>query len=346
MLSFRQRIDELKQEVDRRLVQFLYDRKRWISDDYNEGLHDLIADFAIRGGKRLRPILMIEAYLASGGNDEKAIIDASISMELIEDYLLIHDDIIDRDEIRRGGASLHKMAEEVMGKGRKSPSHFGVSCALLGGDMLFSLSLFPILRSGFSPQKKVKVMEEVAFACVECFKGELLDVIMEEKCFDEDDFMNMIDLKTGSYTTVLPLVLGGIFGGVKEFRGIREYGKMIGRAFQIRDDILGTFGDCKETGKPVSSDIRRGKTTLLLIYIMREGTDGEKAFLKSRMGNEVTEEDMERIREIMRKKGALDYSMKMVEHYAELAGNLLPSLPLKSRSFFFEFTDYLKSRRF
>ncbi|MCD5383501.1 polyprenyl synthetase family protein [candidate division WOR-3 bacterium] len=341
------RIDELKQRVDRCLVRFLEEKKGRRKDSYNETLFDLLSDFATRGGKRIRPILMIETYLSCGGKDEGGIIEASISIELLEDYLLIHDDIIDRDDLRRGGATLDRMAEEAMGAGRQSPSHFGLSCALLGGDMLASLALLPILESGFPSKMKIKALQRFVYACMDCFKGELLDVVMEGcQNIDEDGLINMIDLKTGSYTTSLPVVLGGIFAGVLDISGLMEYGKLIGRAFQIRDDILGTFGDNKETGKPISSDIKQGKATLLTLYVLKNGTKKEKGLLKSKMGKDIGEEDTEMIRKIMRESGALDYSMRKIEYYAELAQKLLPRLPFKSTDFFYWFTDYLKSRRF
>jgi geranylgeranyl diphosphate synthase type I len=194
---------------------------------------------------------------------------------------------------------------------------------------------------------KVRAVEELALACEQCFRGELLDVVMEgREDVSEDEFIHMVDLKTGSYTTCLPLVIGGIFGGLKDVKMLKDYGKLIGRAFQIKDDILGTFGDDRKTGKPTSSDIRQGKKTLLVIYVLKNGGLEERKFLRSKLGSEVSQDDMEKIRHIMIKGGAVDYSLKKIEYYTDLARESLLSSPLKCKDFFLQFTDYLKKRKF
>ncbi len=352
MLSLRREMEELRQRINVSLLRFLEEKKKTAGDSYNETLYSLLIDFATRGGKRLRPILLVETYRASGGKDLDAVINVSLSMELVENYLLIHDDIIDRDDMRRGGASFHKMVERLIeeGGGEFPPggdfSHFGLSCALIGGDVFSSMALLPILKSPFPEQMKVRALEEFALACEQCFRGELLDVVLERReDVDEDEFIRMIDLKTGGYTTCLPLVLGGIFGGLEDVEVLRDYGKLIGRAFQIKDDILGTFGDNKKTGKPTSSDIRQGKKTLLTIYVLKNGTSQEKKFLRSKLGGEVSEDDMERIRHIM-DCGAVEYSLKRIEYYTDLARETLLSSPLKYKNFLLQFTDYLKKRKF
>ncbi len=352
MLSLQQEMEKLRQRINERLLRFFEEKKSIAGDSYNETLYSLLIDFAMRGGKRFRPILMVEAYKASGGEDVDAIIDASLSMELLENYLLIHDDIIDKDDIRRGGPSFHKMAERLIKEGGEllkgqDFTHFGLSCALIGGDVFSCLALLPILESAFPDQMKAMALREFALACEQCFKGELLDVILErQEVVDENEFFRMVDLKTGSYTTCLPLVLGGIFGGLKDVEALRGCGKLIGRTFQITDDILGTFGDNKKTGKPTSSDIRQGKKTLLVIYVLKNGGVKERKFLKSKLGNEVSEDDMERIRHIMMDCGAVDYSLKKIEYYTELARESLFSFPLKHKDFLLQFIDYLKERKF
>jgi len=353
MLSFQQEVEEVKEKINERLFRFLEDKKRVAGDWYNKKLYSLLIDFAMRGGKRLRPILMVEAYKASGRENIDAIMDASLSMEFVENYLLIHDDIIDRDDTRRGGPSFHKMVERFMEEKDRELvqdrdfTHFGLSCALIGGDVFSSLALLPILESPFPSRMKAMALKEFALACEQCFRGELMDIILEKRGdVDEDEFIRMVDLKTGSYTTCLPLVLGGIFGGLKDLKMLGEYGKFIGRAFQITDDILGTFGDDKKTGKPTSSDIRQGKKTLLVIYVFKNAGSKERKFLKAKLGSNVSEDDMERIKNIMVDCGAVDYSQKRIEYYTELARESLLSSPLKYKGFFLQFIDYLKKRKF
>ena len=353
MISLQQEMSQLKQRIDERLLKLLEDKKKIAGDSYNKGLYNLLIDFAMRGGKRLRPILMIESYKACGGKDMDAIIDASLSMELIENYLLIHDDIIDRDYIRRGGPSFHKMVERLLEKENdelkidSNLSHFGISGALIGGDVFSTLSIIPILKSTFPAHLKIEALKECASACEQCFKGELIDVIMEKiEDVDEEELLRMIDLKTGSYTTCLPLVVGGIFGGFMNLSVLRDYGMLIGRAFQIRDDILGTFGENKKTGKPTSSDIRQGKKTLLVIYALKEANSKDRKFLSSKLGKDLNEKDMSRIKQIISDCGALEYSLDKIEDYSTQAKEKLLSSSLKSKDFFIQFADYLTTREF
>lgn len=353
MLSFQETLEDLKQKIDLRLLDMLKEKREMVGDSFNRRLYSLLIKFAMRGGKRLRPILMIESYSASGGEDIDAIIDASLSMELIENYLIIHDDIIDRDPIRRGGPSFHKMVEGLvtennnLSKVGSDIEHFGISGALIGGDVFCTLSILPIIDSSFSEDLKIAALKECTFAYEQCFKGELLDVIMEKtEDVEEEELLRMIDLKTGSYTTCLPLVVGGIFAEFRDLSVLRDFGMNIGRAYQLRDDILGSFGEDEKTGKPTSSDIRQGKKTLLVIYALKHANSTDREFLRSRLGRDVSEDDMKRIREIIKGCGALEYSLKKIKDYSKLAKETIISSPLKSKGFFLQFSEYLTKREF
>lgn len=331
-----------KDKIDALLFSFLTEEKERAkpTGKYNVQVHSLLSDFCLRGGKRIRPILLIEAYKLVGGKDIDQIMKASLSMELLEDFLLIHDDIIDRDEIRRGGPSFHKMAEELTGN-----SHFGLSTAIIGGDMLSALAIQPILKTNL--KNKERAISEFIHAELSCFYGELLDIMLEkEDDTKEEDFFKMIDLKTASYTTIAPLVIGAILGEAndEQIETLRTYGKLLGQAFQITDDILGVFGDEKRLGKPVDSDIKEGKKTLLIIYALNNVKDEDKNFLKSCLGNSaLAPEDLIKVREVLKSSGALTYSRNKAKEIIESAKAILKN-NFTNASFLIEIADFIIER--
>ncbi len=342
-MGFGEEIKSYKIKIDALLREYLLaerERARSVSSA-NEKIFDFVVDFCGRGGKRIRPILLAKGYEAVGGKDADEIIRASISIELVEAYLLIHDDIIDEDSIRRGGPSFHRMA----GKWRNE--HFGVSAAIIAGDMLGGLATQIIMETSFPAELKLRAIRELISAEIECFHGELYDVVLEDEDeVTEEDFFKMVDLKTVSYTTIAPLVMGAILGkgSSKQIEVFREYGKLLGRAFQVIDDILGTFGEEERTGKPVGSDIRQGKKTLLLLYAMEnlQLTESceEVEFLQHCIGNkDLKHDELKRVRKIFKNCGALEYSRNLAIEYVKKAKLVLDSSDFKAETK--EFLNYL-----
>ncbi len=366
-MNFSEEIKSYKIKIDALLREYLLaekERARLVSSA-NEKIFDFVVDFCGRGGKRIRPILFIKGYEAVsrsvgiGGKDAGEIIRASISIELVEAYLLIHDDIIDEDSIRRGGPSFHRMAGEWRNE------HFGVSAAIIAGDMLGGLANQIIMETSFHPELKLRAIRELISAEIECFHGELYDVVLEDEDeVKEEDFFKMVDLKTVSYTTVAPLVMGAILGkgSSKQIEAFRKYGKLLGRAFQVIDDILGTFGEEKRTGKPVGSDIRQGKKTLLLLYALSQNpvTDSfgveenlqlvesshrllrseDVEFLQHCIGNkDLKYGELQQVRKIFKDCGALEYSRNLATEYIKKAKLVLDSSDFKAETK--EFLNYL-----
>ncbi|MBI4722374.1 MAG: polyprenyl synthetase family protein [Candidatus Stahlbacteria bacterium] len=344
-MEFEIQLKEYKNRIDQFLLECLEPEKRRASsiNPCNERILEFIIDFCSRGGKRIRPILLIKGYEAVGGNDLTEITRTSICMELLEAYLLIHDDIIDRDETRRGGLSFHKMAQKWSGE-----THFGLSSGIIAGDMLGGMAIKIIMASNFSESSKLRALNEFIEAELNCFHGELYDVILEHEDTSEQELLKMIDLKTSSYTTQAPLVIGAILGnGTDEQIAIlREYGGLLGRAFQITDDILGTFGDEKTTGKPAASDIKQGKKTLLLVYALNHSSTQEINFLHHSIGNkELTTNDIETVRQIFINTGALDYAKISATRYAEKAKSVMEASNLSGKEFLIWLTDFVVKRK-
>jgi geranylgeranyl diphosphate synthase type I len=210
-------------------------------------------DLATRGGKRLRPALVSAANLACGGDGSA--IECGVALEVIQAYLLIHDDWMDNDDVRRGGPSAHASLRQTFGD-----RHMGDACAILAGDYAQGLALDLLTQARVPPARMVAAVRELASMLTDVVTGQILDVRMAGAV------ETIHRLKTSSYTTRAPLALGAILAGADAsvIAGLRAAGEPMGVAFQLQDDLLGTFGDPKKTGKSARSDLKQGKRTALI----------------------------------------------------------------------------------
>lgn len=346
-MEFLEEVKDYKGKIEKAFKECLEveKKKAAVIDSSNLQIMDFIMDFCLRGGKRIRAILLVKGYEAVNGSNISEIIKTSICMEFMEAGLLIHDDIIDEDPIRRGGPSFHELAGKW-----KNDSRFGLSSAIIAGDLLFNLGVRVLLNSNFNRKTKLLASEEYITALLNCFNGELYDVVLEDKeKVSEKDFFKMIDLKTASYTTEAPLVIGAILGGgsEKQVEDFRKYGRILGEAFQLTDDILGVFGKEDKLGKPVDSDIKQGKKTFLSIYALQKANPKDKEFLQKAIGNKnLTPQDLEEVRQIFIKVGALDETRNRAKILGNKAKRMLKKGHFSSNSvkFLSALTDYIVER--
>lgn len=302
-----------KEEIDKELKNFL-DKEienAGISIITKEMVENL-KEYILRGGKRIRPILII---LGNNCFKEETIdvVKASICVELMQSYLLIHDDVIDKDDLRRGGPTIHKIY------GKKVDDHFGISMAINMGDLASALIGKSITDSDLEDGVKVKVLEKLNGILVQEIYGQTLDITLNRE-IKEKDVLQIYRLKTVPYTTEGPLCIGAILGGAskEDIGNLEKFSIPIGLAFQIHDDILGTFGKSKTTGKPNDSDLKEGKKTLLIIKALEKCSEDERKFILKNIGKEnLNEEDSTKIREIIEKSGSLDYCRDIAKKYVE-----------------------------
>ena len=239
---------------------------------------DLLVEHVATGGKRLRPQFLCWGYRAAvpmaGGTDLPiGVLRAAAALELIQACALIHDDIVDRSDTRRGRPSVHRAAaKEHAGAGwRGDAAHYGVSEALLIGDLalVWADDLF---HQGFTEQgRPAEAQAAWRSMRTEVLAGQLLDLrITADQAGDPEaaaaDAEVVNRYKTAAYTVERPLHIGAALGGAgaDTVAALRRYGRSIGLAFQLRDDLLGVFGDSAVTGKPAGGDLVEGKQTVLL----------------------------------------------------------------------------------
>lgn len=302
---------------------------------------DVIDEYTMRGGKRLRPLLMIVAYRLYGGKNEEEIIKASCSIELIQSYLLIHDDIIDESDMRRKKPTVHRIYEKNYGD-RK----FGESMAIIAGDLasVYAEEIFE--RVKIDDGLKYRALIKLASIVETTGYGQVLDVFSSRiEDFDENDLMLLHEYKTAKYTIEGPMILGAILAGGKDFSLISRYSIPVGIAFQLRDDILGLFGTEEEIGKPVTSDLEEGKKTLLILKAMENVN--YRGRIQSIIGKKgITAEELEEIRDIVRKTGALDYTYSTARDLVKRGIEALGKIDSEEKMFLKEFAEYVIERKY
>lgn len=313
-----------------------------------------VKTMTLAGGKRLRPAFMLAGYEAAGGDDRERLIDTSLAIELVHMFLLIHDDIIDRDSLRHGVATLHeRYADWGRNKlGLKDATHFGNSIALIVGDMLFSLGNDILFHSGFSHERVFAALSKTQKIVSHTSVGEAKDIYLEyRKQASSEEVLKMYEQKTARYTFEGPLHLGALLAGGSPtlLQALSAYALPLGIAFQIQDDILGVFGDEERIGKPIGSDIKEGKMTLLVTKMYEQHSEYQaelKAILAR--GEALTAPDVERFRVLMRESGVLGEVQELARtsiHRAKAALETIP-LPDSTRSFLLGVADYMLSREY
>lgn len=349
-----------KEIVDHHLNTFFRKRLHDLMelDPYASYMLQLLRDFTMRGGKRIRPALMYYGYrLFSDENVEEAI-KGSIAFELIQSYLLIHDDIIDQDSLRRGGPTMHEMYRHAHIKSfgekepQNNPAHFGTSMAILAGDAANHLANLIMLNLKMPDDRKIKAISELNRFVHRVIYGEALDVLAEtKKKVTESDILKIHHLKTASYTFEAPLIVGAVLAGAgpAQIKILSDYAAPLGQAFQIQDDILGVFGKEEKLGKPVGSDLREGKQTLLVIKALQGADAREKKIIKDALGNpELTKGQLEDVQAVIITTGALDYSRKLAKKKIKKARRALEKLNISNDAmdFLAGIADYMLEREY
>ena len=345
---------EFKQKVDPMLDAF-FERVIAENKDVDKNITDAIKyarKITMSGGKRARAAFVYYGYISAGGKERKKIIQASISIELIHSFLLMHDDIIDKDSLRHGVKTTHIHYSEMAKKyfKNKDQIHFGNSMAIIIGDMLNSLGNRALFESKFSPELIIKALHRMQDIVSSTIIGETEDVMIENYGkATEAEIINMYKNKTAKYTIEGPLHLGAILAGAdqKFLRMLSAYSIPAGIAFQIQDDILGVFGNINKTGKPVGSDVRQGKQTLLVVKALENANSAQKEILRKCLGNDsLTQNDLNQFRIVITETGSLEYAQKLAQKLISEAKQKIDRVAIteESKYFLVGIADYMLNR--
>lgn len=353
-MNTREELKKFKIELEKILPQYLTEqvKKSAQISPKVKILAEEVKDMTMRGGKRIRAALFYYSYLAHNGKNKKEALRVSTAMELMQTFLLIHDDIIDNDSVRRGGPTAHKSFEKIAEEFDKKIDKrlFGISGALLAGDLACSMSNEIIADSEFRPKDIVRALKEFNQVYALEYYGEFLDIYSEaQNEIEEKDIILIHKLKTVPYTFNGPIKMGAILAEADEekLKKLDTYIVSLGVAFQIQDDILGMFGSEEKLGKSTFSDLREGKKTLLILDALKCANSKQKKIITKNLGNSaVGLSELEQVRKIVVETGALNRSNKFVEKYIQKAIKSIELSGMKneSKDFFIGVAKYMAER--
>jgi len=326
---------QIKKKIDSQLSQFLKNaNKSYSLKTISPLLFKGITDFILRDGKRIRPALFIIGYEGFSKKKSPGLYQSALSVELLHDFFLIHDDIIDKSDTRRGKLSLHKVFDEFLPK-HKNIKFNGQDLAIVAADIIYALAIEAFLSIKEDSQRKEKALQRFIKSAVHTGCGEFIELLSGMKKVEEvdkKDIYKIYDYKTAHYTFASPLSMGAILAGAKqaEINKLSEFSLYLGRAFQIRDDILSMFFDEKKIGKSALSDLQESKKTLLIWYAYNHTDKKNKSLIKSILNKkEVTKVDLLKVRKIVKESGALDYAQGEIYNLTRSAKTIISAIKMR-----------------
>ena len=291
------------------------------------------------GGKRLRPAFCAWGWIAVAGlpADPAALVRAAASLDVLHVSALVHDDVMDASDTRRGQPAAHRQFTALHAERglRGDAEAFGRGGAILLGDLLLVWSQEMFRRSGLPAAAIARAMPVMEAVLTEVTTGQFLDILAQARPAldartDPDavaaQVRQVLEYKTARYTVIRPLQIGAALAGGSPatLDALGSYGSAVGRAFQLRDDVLGVFGDAEVTGKPAGDDLREGKLTALLAHALRLAPDPDATILAGLAGRrDLTEAEVADARRIIADSGALD---AVVAEIAEAIADALAGL--------------------
>ncbi len=330
------------------VLKYLEERARMVEREIDRlvprGLEPEILAKATRhlleaGGKRLRPCLALTACEAVGGRAEDAL-ETATALELLHNFTLIHDDIMDRDEFRRNVKTVHML--------------WGEPIAIIAGDALFAkvfeAAAANAKRLGLDGAHAVELFDTLSKASFEICQGQALDMLFEERAdVSEIEYMRMVSGKTGALLEASAKV-GALSGKGKpeQVRALAEYGRLIGMAFQMQDDVLGVASAQEKFGKPIGSDVREGKRTLMVVRALATAPPDDKDTLLRALGKrDASEAELNAAIDVLKRAGAIDYVAERARGLVAQAKLKLKVLPeSRAKEVLLELADFTIKREF
>ena len=332
-------VEDLRVRVQKVLDDVLA-RQVPVLDAVSEELAPLTDALAalLHGGKRLRPAFCYWGWRGAGGEDRHEIVAAAAALELLQACALVHDDVMDGSDTRRGLPAAHRRfaalhrANGWLG----SPESFGVGGAIPLGDLCLSWSDEALFGSGLPAEALLRAKPVFDLMRTELMAGQYLDLVEQVQRDRQSDgsmerVLRVLRYKAAKYTIERPLHLGATLAGAgpELLAAYSDYGLPLGEAFQLRDDVLGVFGDPTETGKPAGDDLREGKRTVLVTVALEQASPAQAALVRSLLGDPgLDAHGVEALREVLTDTGALARVEDMIAERTDRARAALERAPL------------------
>lgn len=309
---------------------------------------------SVGGGKAVRAAFVFYGAIACADEEPEALTDLALAMEMFHTYLLMHDDIIDQDDLRRGKPAFHALYRDRRQVGVRSSQaqHFGMSMGILGGDVLASMAYEVLCQANLEPARKLEILSQANRMLFETGVGEVLDVLNVVRSeASRAHILKVHALKTSRYSFATPLLMGAAACGAssRQRELLEQFALPMGIAYQLQDDLLGLFGDEATTGKSAMSDLRQGKQTLLMIEAYERASASQRRVLDVAVGNRaVTPEMADHVRSVVRETGAYAYSTDLARRFHQMALPYLDEahLSLRGREFLTQIAEYIISREY
>jgi geranylgeranyl diphosphate synthase, type I len=333
---------ELVMEDHGRLVEDELKRTFTAMTEEGDEYHQLIGDvykalqgYCLRGGKRIAASSTLMAYQGYSGKLDDDIVKVACGIEFYRHCILVHDDLVDRDDLRRGEATLHRL----MGRGKDN--RFGEGIAVFAGNMLCSLAIKTMLSAGFPSHLLVKAVDMLCREFRRVNESQALDLLFEYTDPDPEEWEVMASRRAASLF-VATMGVGAILGGASESERakISEAAEHIGFAFDIQDDIIDTFADEERYGRSPCGDLVKGKKPLHVVLAMRKDKEFRSLMSSCQTGGEF---DAEEVRALIRRSGALEEAKRVSQAHASLAKGILLDTEMgpESKSYFLSLIDFI-----
>lgn len=320
---------KIEKKIRQGLPKFISDIDRAYSlSKISPLLFKSIKEFVLRKGKLIRPTLFAAGYLGFSKKPARRLYTSALSLEFLHDFMLVHDDIIDKSNTRRGKPSMHKMLGGHLGR-VKGAKVSGEDLAIVAGDVMYALGILAFLSIKESMARKEKALKKFIEAAVYTGGGEFIELlygITDIEKINKADIYRIYDYKTANYTFAYPLSVGAILAGAnqKQTDILFKYGIYLGRAFQIKDDILGMFSSQERIGKSALTDLQEAKKTVLIWYAYNHTGRLNKSVIKNTFAKKnIGRQDLLKMRKIITGSGAREFAQKEVLGMIKKAQRLL-----------------------
>lgn len=332
-------LKDFKNKIDKEILIFLDSKisslSKYKTNDLDYRVFDQLLKL-LRSGKRIRSYVAFLSYKAHGGKDDKNAIKLSSFLEIFHAFCLVHDDIMDDADQRHGVKTINK--------------RYGNSQAILIGDFLFSWAWEILLTNKEFDEKSLERIKRIFLEMIdEVFVGQMMDLnITAKHKVSNEEIVNKMLLKTAGYSFIKPMIIGAYLArNIKdEEKSIEEFGKYLGLAFQIQDDLLDIKFESSQTKKSDFNDVTQHQHTLFTNFVFEKGANEQKQILKDLFGKKLNKTDKVVLRKVFIDSGAIDYGEKEVTNNLNLASKSLSKIKIheKYKSLFLELVNDLIGR--
>jgi len=341
-MGWEETLDRYGVFVDEKLRNF-FTEARNAAKTYHpfiEKVYSNMEEFVLRKGKRLASCSTLLTYKGYTGDIDDEILKVCVGIELYRHSILVHDDLIDKDEFRRGGKTFHQMFS------KNDDERLGYGTAVFTGDMIYSMALRSIWNSGFAQEKLDRVLSMLLEGYRNVNESQILDLLFEYAEPNVDEWYIMASKRAASLfkTTILA---GAILGNAPEndLQNLGEAATHLGYSFDIQDDIIDTFASMKQYGKPPGGDLALGKKPLHVVYTLKlVDRDGLNTFMSLTGKEHINPESLELVREIITESGGLKSAKEKSRSHAEKAKSLIAQTGLggETKEFFTSLITYIE----